>query len=46
MGILDKPYLSFKGGKAIKDINKIGTPYNQNKILILDDKNNKKYYSP
>ena len=41
---MDKGYLSFKGGKTVKDISKIGTGYNLKHMLILDDKNNHNYY--
>lgn len=31
--------------KPIKDINKIGGGYGKNKVLVIDDKNNTKYYA-
>lgn len=44
LGVLDKHYLTHLTAKLTKDISKIGGGYPQNKILVLDDKNNSKYY--
>ena len=45
MGILDKSNMTYKGAKRIKDLSKIGGGYEQKKMLIIDDKQNHKYYS-
>ena len=44
MGILDKHHLTYRGAKKIKDLSKIGGGYDMKKILVVDDKQNHKYY--
>lgn len=44
LGILDKHFMTHFSAKLIKDINKIGGGYQNNKILVLDEKSNAKYY--
>lgn len=44
IGILDKHFLTYFSAKQIKDTNKIGGGYQKNKILVLDEKPNAKYY--
>ena len=41
---MDKHYITYKQAKPIKDIHKIGGGYKNDKILVIDDKHNSKYY--
>ena len=45
LGILDKHHFTHKKAKMIKDIGKVGGGFKMKNTLILDDKQNQRYYS-
>ena len=45
LSVLDKYYLTYLAAKPIKNISKIGGGYSKDKVLVLDEKVNAKYYT-